>query len=114
MDANGGTVNLMEYGTINVIIDGWQIYFGDRPPVITEGRVMVPVRTTFESLGFFVDWFPDDGRILVQNHMHVVNLFIDSPVFFLNGVERFMDIPIQIINDTAMMPLRTVFRRNWV
>ena len=98
----------MDYRTINIIIDGWQIYYGDRQPIIVDGRVMVPVRTTFEALGFQVDWFPYENHILIHNHEYMVSLLINSYVFYINGIERFIEPPVQVVNNTSMMPLRIV------
>jgi len=37
----------------------------DQPPVIVNGRTMVPIRFISESLGAQVKWVPENGTIVI-------------------------------------------------
>ena len=42
-------------GAASLVVDGAQVQ-ADVPPMIVDGRTLVPVRALFESLGATVDW----------------------------------------------------------
>ena len=48
-------LNLTSGGTIKVLINGEYIFF-DQPPIIENGRALVPMRAIFEALGAEVKW----------------------------------------------------------
>ena len=93
---------------IRVLIDGQEVNFPVQPPVIVDGRTLVPVRGVFEALGFEVDWNPDTRTAYLTNAGFNVAISIGSSVFTTNGTEHTLDVPAEIIGGSTMLPLRAV------
>jgi len=93
---------------IKVTVEGQRITFANQPPVVFEGRTLVPVRGVFEHMGFDVGWDATTRRVTLTNSQHAVMLTVGSNEFTNNGVSRTLDIPPQIINGTTMLPIRSV------
>jgi len=98
---------------ITVFIDGVQIVF-DVPPVIVEGRTLVPLRAIFEGLDMTVVYEPttkmitgtsSEKRVILQ-----VNSTAASVTDFGTGITTSMtlDVPAQIVESRTLVPLRFV------
>lgn len=93
---------------VRVMVNDEEVIWGEQTPVIVDGRTLVPVREVFEMLGFDVNWsIKARQATLISNH-HTVILTIGSATFTTNGASHTLDIPVQIIADTTMIPLRAV------
>ena len=93
---------------IRVTIDGREVDFPAQPPVIVDGRTLVPMRGVFEALGFDVDWNQDTRTVSLTNAGHNVVISIGSSVFTANGTEHILDVPAEIIGGSTMLPIRAV------
>ena len=93
---------------ISVTINGERVVFADQNPVIVDGRTLVPVRGVFEHLGFEVGWAPDTRQALLTSDDFTVVITVGSATFTVNGANRILDVPAQIINDRTMLPIRAV------
>ena len=93
---------------IRVVIEGQEVNFPAQPPVIVDGRTLVPVRGVFEALGFDVDWNPDTRTAYLTNAGYNVVISIGSDLFTTNDVEHTLDVPAEIIGGSTMLPLRAV------
>jgi hypothetical protein len=93
---------------IGVTIEGVNVIFTDQPPVIVDGRTLVPVRGVFEMLGFNVDWDNDTRQATLTNSDYIVVLTVGSATFTTNGVNHTLDVPAQIIGGRTMLPIRAV------
>ena len=93
---------------IAVTISGENVYFTDQTPVIVDGRVLVPLRDVFETLGFNVDWEEATQTITLQNAEYTVIVEIDNDVFTTNGEEFPLDVPAQIVDGRTMLPIRSI------
>ena len=100
--------------TISVIVDGDTILF-DQPPVLIEGRVMVPIRAIAEKMGDQVLWSTEDQSTLV--------IHADKMVVFKNNITHITvasgyamedwetyhtDVPPQIVGDRTLTPVRAI------
>lgn len=92
---------------IPIIVDGMEIAC-DQPPVIIEGRTLVPLRAIFEALGAEVYWDNDARSVTATKEDTTIFLAIGSSVLYKNGEATYMDVPGQIINDRTMVPVRAV------
>ena len=99
---------------IKVAVNGQALTF-DQPPIIENGRTLVPFRAIFEALGATVDYdeFPDEdgGRtqvVTAQKGMKYVYLEIGSTEIFVNGEYQTIDVPAKIVNDRTLVPARAV------
>jgi len=91
---------------ISVTANGEEIYF-DVPPVIVDGRTLVPVRAVFEFLGFYVEWDEVFQTVILARNSEI-RIVIGEYAFTANGETFTLDVPAQIIGDRAMLPIRAV------
>ncbi|NLX92002.1 MAG: copper amine oxidase N-terminal domain-containing protein [Firmicutes bacterium] len=81
-------------------------FFPDLPPVIKEGRTLIPVRAVINGLGASVEWDGEERKIIVSKGDITVELFIDEYVFYINGKKKELDVPAQLISNRTFVPLR--------
>lgn len=81
-------------------------FISDLPPVIKEGRTLIPVRAVIMGLGASVDWDDEERKIIVTKGDITVELFIDEYVFYINGKKKELDVPAQLISNRTFVPLR--------
>lgn len=93
---------------VTVTVDGQDVKFKDQDPVIIEGRTLVPVRGVFEALGAEVEWIGETRQVLVKSPDTEVQLTLDSNQYFVNGEEKYLDVPASLINDRTMVPVRAI------
>ncbi len=92
---------------IKVFVDGVQVVF-DQPPVIIDGRTLVPVRAIFNALGAEVEWIAETRTVVSKKDGSVVEMTIGENVFYVDGVAKVLDVPAQIINDRTLVPVRAI------
>jgi Copper amine oxidase N-terminal domain len=92
---------------VKVFVDNNPVYF-DQPPVIVDGRVLVPLRGVFERLGATVQWDPASQTVLAQSGATSVSLHIGSAQAFVNGQPQYLDVPPMLVGARTMVPLRFV------
>ena len=92
---------------IKVNLDGRMLSF-DQPAVIVEGRTLVPVRKIFEELGAKVEWNEKTQTVLSKTENLEVRLTINDNIMLVNGEEKILDVPAQIINSRTLVPARAV------
>ena len=96
---------------IRVTLNGEQIQF-DQPPVIINGRTLVPVRAIFEAMGCTVLWDNANQIVNVATEFGMMTLGIGSNyISYRNENEDrsiFTDVPPQIINMRTLVPVRAI------
>ena len=98
---------------ITVIVNGVEAKF-DVPPMIINGRTMIPVRKVFEMLGANVEWVAEMRLALATYKTSIVAIGIDEYSFSVTDVisgqtkSVSLDVPAQIVNDRTLIPLRAV------
>lgn len=103
---------------ISVILEG-QVLSCDPGPVMAEDRVLVPFRALFDALGYTVTWDEATGKIGATGAQHTLGLQVGSAQAWVDGAERTLDVPVQIREDRAYVPVRFVgeasgYVVNWV
>ncbi|PKM81281.1 MAG: hypothetical protein CVU89_09700 [Firmicutes bacterium HGW-Firmicutes-14] len=93
--------------TVKVVIDDESITF-DVPPVIREGRTLVPVRKIVESMGGDVGWNAENQTVTVTRDGINIILVIDRRIAKVNEQDVVLDVPATLINGRTMIPLRFV------
>ena len=95
---------------VTVTIDGNALRFPLQDPIIVDGRTLVPMRTIFEALGAQVQWIDENGvkTVIATTADKTINMTIDSDKFYVNGEEKTLDVPAQLINDKTLVPIRAV------
>ncbi len=78
----------------------------DVPPIIMDGRTLVPVRIITENLNAQVQWNADTREVTVTKGDISIVLGIDCPDVLVNGVLETIDVSPQIIDGRTMVPIR--------
>ena len=113
--------NVFAEDDIKVILDGEKISF-DTEPFIFKGRVLVPIRKIAEAMDFNVEWYAQDGQVLIENGKKRVIINIEDEVrkYFLTwkdileegiyGIQKYcdLDVPAQIHNGRTYIPIRAI------
>lgn len=108
-------------GNVKVNFNGKQIQF-DQPPIIQDGRTLVPLRAIFEEIGADVEWNSRGKTITaIKNNIEIghapatirgvnitIVLQIDSPIMYKNGGKIELDTSAKIIGDRTLVPVRAV------
>ncbi len=92
---------------IKVILDGTALSF-DQPPVMLNDRVLVPLRAIFEALNADVEWNESTSTITSTKDDTVVIMQIGNNVFTVNGTEKELDVPPQLIGERTLVPVRAI------
>ena len=92
---------------IGTELNGQRLYF-DQPPVMQEGRVLVPLRGIFENLGADVLYTPATKTIKATGDGNTVELTLGERQAFINGQQVYLDVPAGTIGGRTMVPLRFV------
>lgn len=92
---------------IKVYVKGKRVSF-DQPPIIVEGRTLVPVRAVFEALGASVDWGEATRTVIAKKGDTVIMLGIGSNVMYKNGAAISLDVAADIVNGRTLVPIRAV------
>lgn len=93
--------------TIHTTLDGQPLQF-DAPPVSMGGRVMVPLRGIFESLGAEVTFESSTQSIKATKGSRIVELTLGKREALLNGQLTYLDVPASTVNGRTFVPLRFV------
>jgi len=89
-----------------VILDGATMQF-DVAPVNENGRILVPLRTIFESLGARLTWDPATKTASAVKGSNQISLTVGGQSS-KNGEPVVLDVPARLVNDRVLVPLRFV------
>ncbi len=92
---------------IKVILNDQNIKF-DQPPIIEDGRTLVPLRAIFEALNATVNWDEQTKTITAQKGDIILSLQVGSNILNKNGEQITLDVPAKIYAERTLVPLRAV------
>lgn len=78
----------------------------DAPPVIKEGRTLIPVRAVTQGLGATVNWDEATNTVTITKNGITVVLVPDSAEVTVNGTKINLDVPAVLISNRTFVPLR--------
>lgn len=78
----------------------------EQPPVIDDGRTLVPMRFLFEQMGAQVMWNDGTQTATVIQNGQKIEFKINDKTAKVNDVEKTMDVPARLVGDKTMVPLR--------
>lgn len=90
-----------------VFLDGRQLSF-DVPPIIEDGRTLVPLRAIFEAMGATVTWDDTTSTAIGVKGDTTVILPVGSTEPTINGAMYKLEVPGRIIKGRTLAPLRFV------
>lgn len=95
-------------GTASVAVNGQMLSF-DQPPIIQQGRVLVPLRGIFEHLGATVVYDPMTKEINATSSTgQSVALTLGSRQAMIGGQSFLLDVPARSVAGRTLVPLRFV------
>ncbi len=90
-------------------------YILDAPPIIRDGRTLVPIRFIAEAFGAEVDWIPEDQEIIIYyEEVITIHLLIGEKRALITslldeGIKVIdLDTPPIIINGRTLVPIRFI------
>lgn len=100
-------INATAEENIQLIIDGKKIS-GDVPPLLQEGRVLVPIRIVSETLGAQVNYNSTNKEVSITRNNEKIILTINKQEAFKNDLLVTLDVPATIVDSRTMVPLRFI------
>ncbi|MDI3481878.1 MAG: hypothetical protein PWQ97_1533 [Tepidanaerobacteraceae bacterium] len=94
---------------ISVFVNGDELKF-DVPPVIKEGRVLIPVKAVVSALGAEVKWDPETKTVTITKDGKTIILQLESKTAIVDGQEVELDVPAGIQNGRTIVPLRFIMQ----
>jgi len=91
----------------SIIVKGKGIKF-DTPPVIKDGRTLIPVRALTEAFGATVAWDPATQKVTISNGTTQIVLSLESKTAIVNGTEVAIDAAPTSLNNRTIVPLRFI------
>ncbi len=92
---------------IAVSVNGQQLQF-DVPPVVQQGRTLVPLRGIFQALGAVVTWDQNTQTINASKGNTQISLKPGEPAAIKNGIKVPLQVPATIVDGRTMVPVRFV------
>ncbi|MBB6217559.1 hypothetical protein HNQ80_003682 [Anaerosolibacter carboniphilus] len=80
----------------------------DVPPVIKQGRTLIPVRAITEGLGAEVKWNGEAQEVTIEKDGVVIIFNLKTGIVLVNGEEKELDVRPGMINNRTMVPLRFI------
>jgi YVTN family beta-propeller protein len=102
---------IFQIGNPNMKVNGIQREIDpgkDTAPVLIDGRTLIPIRTLIESMGGKVSWDGNEQKVIIELSADRIELWINRKTALVNGVQKELDVPAQLINSRTMLPLRFV------
>lgn len=91
----------------NINIKNKDIKF-DTPPVIKEGRTLIPVRAITQGFGAEVEWNQEEKKVTITKGDVEIVLQLDSNIAIVNGEEVELDVPSSAYSNRTYVPLRFI------
>lgn len=92
---------------IKVVVNGTKLKL-DVPPVIQNGRTMIPLRACSEALGADVEWMGETQTAVIVGEMYSVFITIGKKEYEADGLMYPLDVPAQIIDGRTLVPVRAI------
>jgi putative sterol carrier protein len=96
----------VQAGTPSVVLDGTPMNF-EVPPVVEDGRTLVPMRAIFEAQGATVEWEEATQTVTAQKGDVTVKLTIGGKAF-VNDEEVALEVAAKLVDGRTLVPLRFV------
>ena len=92
---------------ITVIVNNKPVTF-DQPPIIQDGRTLVPVRAICDALGATTTWDSATSKITEEKGGITCIMHLGDKEYTVNGETKTMDVPAQSIGDRTLIPARVI------
>lgn len=92
---------------INIEFNG-EIVETEQPPVIEDGRILVPFRFFADTFGAKTSWDAKTKTVTCTYGGTTISMTAYSKVMKLNGQNIAVEVPVDIVNDRVMVPIRII------
>ena len=92
---------------ITITLNG-HVIKSEVPPVIENGRTLVPLRVIFEAMGASVDWDEPTQTVTASRGERTIVLTLGNPAAKINGEVYILDVPPKSVNGRTLVPVRFV------
>lgn len=92
---------------ITVLVNGSAVVF-DQPPIIENGRTLVPMRAIFVALGADIVWDGNTKTVTATRGQSVIVMQIGNNTITVNNNPITLDVAPIIINGRTLVPVRAV------
>ncbi len=99
--------NALAAQDISVDLNGEKLIF-NASPILEGGRVLVPLRNIFDSMGAAVDWNGASNAVTVSKGDDILKLIVGEKAAFKNDIPLELDVPAKTINGKVFVPIRFV------
>jgi len=80
----------------------------DLPPVLKEGRMLIPLRAISNGLKADVEWDAETKKITITKGETIVIIILGNMTYTVNGEEMQFDVGPELINNRTFVPLRFI------
>jgi len=80
----------------------------DVPPVIKDGRTLVPIRFIAEGFGGEIEWDGEEKKITIEIGKKAIIMWIGKKTAFINSEEYELDVPPVIKDGRTLVPIRFI------
>lgn len=121
IDVNSGAVEkiiklvqneiIFQIGNPKVSVNGVQMEIDPEngtTPVLVDGATLIPIRALIEAMGGMVGWDGNEQKVTIELGTDSVEIWINRKTALVNGAQKELDVPAQLINSKTMLPLRFV------
>ncbi len=102
-----GKTHVYNEKPVGIVVNGEKLS-PPMPPILLNGRTVVPARAVFEKLGASVEWKANTQQVFIKSPLTNIILKINSSNASVNGSQVRTDMPAKIINGSTMIPIRFV------
>lgn len=92
---------------IRAMINGKEAKF-DVPPVVKDGRTLIPIRGVSQSFGAKIDWNAETKTVTITKDGKEIILTLGSNVALVNGEEVTIDVALGAMEGRTVVPLRFI------
>ncbi len=92
---------------VHVYLDGERLGF-DVPPVISDGRILAPVRGISEALGAEIIWNDEIKTAEIVSKNRKISFCIGENIMIIDGEEKEIDVSAKIIAGRTFVPMRAL------
>lgn len=93
---------------VSIVLNGNHLVFSGTQPQLVNGSVLVPARGVFENMGFQAQWDDSTKTSTLRKEGMTIVSQLGASYFTVNGNQKSLDVPVQIIDGTLLLPLRAI------
>ncbi len=84
------------------------LIFETNDPYIENGRILVPMRTIFESLDAVISWEPSTKTAIAVKDNINITISLGNSIMYVSGSPVSLDTPPKAVNGQTLVPVRAV------